>query len=81
MRRYKFKVFRDAKGEYRFNMIAPNGRIILASEGYKRKVDAINTIRTIKQKASNAPIEIQQKIVEEENLLKKIRRYLSRVDP
>lgn len=38
MKIYKFEIYKDKNKEWRFRLIAPNGRIIADSgEGYKRK--------------------------------------------
>lgn len=38
MKRYKIKIYKDKKGEWRFNIVAPNGRIVADSgEGYRTK--------------------------------------------
>lgn len=39
------------KGGYRFNLIAPNGRIILSSETYTSKAGARNGIGSVKKNA------------------------------
>ena len=36
----KFKIFEDKRGEWRFNLIADNGKVIATSEGYKLKTGA-----------------------------------------
>lgn len=49
----KFEVFKDAQGEFRFNLKAPNGEIIAISEGYTSKAGCLNGIESVKK---NAPI-------------------------
>jgi hypothetical protein len=39
---YKFEIYKDAKGEFRFRFKAPNGKNMFASEGYKTKPSAMN---------------------------------------
>jgi uncharacterized protein YegP (UPF0339 family) len=39
----KAVLFKDAKGEWRFRIIADNGEQLAASEGYRRRVDAQKT--------------------------------------
>jgi uncharacterized protein YegP (UPF0339 family) len=34
---YKFEVYKDKKGEYRFRFRAPNGQLMFSGEGYKQK--------------------------------------------
>ena len=53
----KFKIFKDKKGEFRFNGVANNGKIIFKSEGYKRKQSVIKTINLIKSDAKSAKLE------------------------
>jgi hypothetical protein len=53
---YKFQVFKDATGEYRFRLIAPNGEIVLASEGYTQKHNCLDTVKSIKENAKDAEI-------------------------
>ena len=33
---YKFEVYKDKKGEFRFRFKAPNGESMFGSEGYKQ---------------------------------------------
>lgn len=54
----KFEVYRDAQKQYRWRLIASNGRQIAdSSEGYKRRVDCIRAIDRIQADAENATIE------------------------
>ncbi len=42
----KWEFYKDARGEWRWRRIAPNGRIVGASsEGYKNKHDCIENAR------------------------------------
>ena len=34
---YKFEVYKDKKGEYRFRFRAPNGQLMFSGQGYKQK--------------------------------------------
>ena len=52
----KWEVYKDRAGEYRWRLVAANGEIVAASEGYKNKKDAIETINIIKEFASKATI-------------------------
>jgi uncharacterized protein YegP (UPF0339 family) len=52
----KYEVFADANLEFRFNLIAPNGKIIASSEGYKSKQSCLNGIEAVK-KSCGAEIE------------------------
>ena len=44
---YKFVIFKDTNGEWRFRLVAPNLEIISVSEGYKSKAMAKKTMKTI----------------------------------
>jgi len=48
----RFEYYKDKKGEWRFRLKARNGRILMASEGYKRRYTMLKTIRKIKRKIS-----------------------------
>ena len=47
----KFELFKDRKGDFRFRLKASNGQIILASEGYKRRMSAMNGIASVQKNA------------------------------
>ena len=55
----KFVITKDAKGEFRFKLVASNGQTVATSEGYKAKASALSTIDSIKAKAGAATIEDQ----------------------
>ena len=57
----KWEVYKDKAGEYRWRLVAANGEIVAASEGYKNKKDAIETINTIKEFARRAYVEEVEK--------------------
>jgi len=42
----RFEVFEDAAGEHRFRLVAANGEIVMASEGYTREADARRGVMT-----------------------------------
>ncbi|SES40727.1 hypothetical protein SAMN04490244_11748 [Tranquillimonas rosea] len=48
----KFELYRDRAGEFRFRLKAGNGRIILVSEGYKRKPSATKGIASVRRNAT-----------------------------
>ena len=56
---YKFEIYKDAKGEFRFRFKAPNGKNMFASEGYKTKLSAKKTIDSIKKNAADADVDEQ----------------------
>lgn len=51
---YKFEVYKDKSGEYRFRFKASNGEQMFASEGYKSKASAMSAIESIKKNAPGA---------------------------
>lgn len=54
---YKFEVYKDKAGEFRFRFKASNGETMFASEGYKAKASAMNAIKSIKKNVPGADIE------------------------
>ena len=44
-----FDTFMDSAEEYRFRLKAPNGEIILSSEGYKSKAGCMNGIKSVQE--------------------------------
>lgn len=58
---YKFEVYKDAKGEFRFRFKASNGENMFASEGYAQKDSAMSAIETIKKNAPGATTDDQTK--------------------
>jgi uncharacterized protein YegP (UPF0339 family) len=53
----KFELYKDARGEFRWRLIAPNGQTIASGEGYKTKDSAKNGIESVKKNAPKAKIE------------------------
>ena len=51
---YKFEVYKDKAGEFRFRFKASNGETMFSSEGYKAKASALNAIESIKKNAPGA---------------------------
>ena len=56
---YKFIVYKDKKGEFRFRFKAPNGENMFSSEGYKQKKSALDAIDSIKKNTPSAEVEEQ----------------------
>ncbi len=50
-----YEVYQDAKGKYRFRLVAPNGQTIASSEGYNNKESCMDGIKSVKANA-NAPV-------------------------
>ena len=54
----KFELYKDAKGEFRWRLLATNGQVIANSgEGYKTKDSAKNGIESVRKNAPAAPVE------------------------
>ncbi len=51
----KFEIFKDKREEFRFRLKAPNGEIILASEGYTAKASCKNGIDSVVRN-SDSPV-------------------------
>ncbi|CUX34517.1 MULTISPECIES: YegP family protein [Agrobacterium] len=51
---YKFEIYQDKAGEYRFRFKASNGETMFSSEGYQQKASAIHAIESIKRNAPGA---------------------------
>jgi uncharacterized protein YegP (UPF0339 family) len=58
---YKFEVYKDKAGEFRFRFKAPNGENMFASEGYAQKASAMSAIESIKKNAPGATTDDQTK--------------------
>lgn len=54
---YKFEVYKDKAGEFRFRFRASNGEAMFSSEGYKAKASALSAIESIKKNAPGAETE------------------------
>jgi uncharacterized protein YegP (UPF0339 family) len=55
----RFVLKKDAKGQFRFNLVAGNGEIIASSEAYTTKAAAINGIDSVKRNAPDAETDDQ----------------------
>ncbi|WP_371424156.1 YegP family protein [Tardiphaga sp.] len=58
---YKFEIYKDKAGEFRFRFRAPNGEEMFGSQGYKKKGSATSAIDSIKAHSPGATIEDQTK--------------------
>lgn len=54
---YKFEIYKDKSGEFRFRFRAPNGEKMFASEGYANKASAKSTIKSIVKHVGAAEID------------------------
>ncbi|CDZ33661.1 YegP family protein [Neorhizobium galegae] len=60
---YKFEVYKDKAGEYRFRFKAPNGQAMFSSEGYSAKASAMSAIESIQKNAPGATVDDQTSAV------------------
>lgn len=51
----KFKIYKS-RGEWRFRIVARNGKCIASGEGYKNKSDCLSTVQQIRQWAHEAEV-------------------------
>ncbi|EJB05609.1 hypothetical protein Rleg9DRAFT_4496 [Rhizobium leguminosarum bv. trifolii WSM597] len=58
---YKFEVYKDKSGEFRFRFKASNGETMFLSEGYKAKASAMSAIESIKKNTPSADVVDQTK--------------------
>ncbi|MBN8970211.1 MAG: YegP family protein [Rhizobiales bacterium] len=58
---YKFEVYKDKAGEFRFRFKASNGETMCSSEGYAQKASALSAIDSIKKHAPDATLDDQTK--------------------
>lgn len=56
---YKFEMYKDKAGEFRFRFRAPNGQLMFSGEGYKKKQGALKAIESIKKNVPNAEVNEQ----------------------
>lgn len=50
----KFEIYKDASGQFRFRLKAPNGEIIAVGEAYTTKDACKNGIASVKENAPKA---------------------------
>ncbi|WP_105438174.1 YegP family protein [Neorhizobium sp. T25_13] len=54
---YKFEIYQDKAGEYRFRFKAANGQTMFSSEGYSAKASAVSAIESIKKNVPGAAVD------------------------
>ena len=54
----RYEIYKDAAKEWRFRLIAKNGQIIAASEGYTTKESCEQGIASMKVNANSETIEV-----------------------
>ncbi len=60
---YKFEIYKDARGEFRFRFKASNGETMFTSEGYKQKASVESAIASIQKNVPGAKIDDQTSAV------------------
>jgi uncharacterized protein YegP (UPF0339 family) len=56
---YKFEVYKDKSGDFRFRFKAPNAETMFQGQGYKQKQSALSAIESIKKNAIGAEVDDQ----------------------
>ena len=56
---YKFEVYKDNAGDFRFRFKASNGENMFASQGYKQKKSALSAIESIQKNSPDAAVDDQ----------------------
>ncbi len=56
---YKFEVYKDKAGEFRFRFKASNGQTMFSSEGYSSKSSAMAAVESIQKNAPAAQVDDQ----------------------
>lgn len=52
----RFTIDKDGRGAFRFRIVATDGNVLAASEGYSAKASALKAIDRIKSDASGADV-------------------------
>ena len=58
---YKFEIYEDKGGKFRFNFVAPNGETMFSSQGYASKSSLKNSINSIQKNVPDADITEREK--------------------
>ena len=53
---YKFEIYEDKGGKFRFNFVAPNGETMFSSQGYSSKSSLKKSIKSIQKNVPGADI-------------------------
>ena len=55
---WRFQIYQDARREYRWRLVAPNGNVIADSgEGYASRSNAHRAAENVRQRIANAVVE------------------------
>lgn len=57
----KFVLTKNPRGQFHFNLLASNGRVIASSESYNTRAAALNGIESIRKNAGGATLDDQTK--------------------
>ena len=55
----RFEIYRDRAGEYRFRLLARNGKIVAASEGYVTHQGCLEGIASVRKNGPDASVETE----------------------
>lgn len=53
---YKFEIYEDKGGKFRFNFKAPNGEVMFSSQGYTSKSSLKNSVKSIQKNVPGADV-------------------------
>ncbi len=70
----KFEIFKDTRDEFRFRLVAPNGEIIAASQGYDAKASCVAGIESVRR---NAPIAVLVDTTPTRGVVQRVKRGLA----
>lgn len=49
MKTARFVVYKDKKGQWRWRLVAANGRVLAQGEGHSRKTSALRSVEAVKK--------------------------------
>lgn len=58
---YKFVLTKNTSGSWYFKFVAPNGEIMVISEAYSSKANAMNSIASLQKNVRHAAISVEEK--------------------
>lgn len=53
---YKFELYKDSQGKFRYRFKAPNGETMFSSQGYSQKASAKKSIESLKKNVGGADV-------------------------
>jgi len=54
---YKYEIYKDKSGQFRFRFKAPNGKVMFSGDGYKTKIAVMKSVESIKKNAVDGVVE------------------------